>query len=104
MSGGLSPGGVAGQALEEVSAGSFEFISDEAQAKEPASEGVLRVVGFGACGACRLAVQGLRADGEAKLDVAFHLSGVECAVESAELDGVRGAFGGEGRVEVEHIM
>ena len=84
--------------------GGFKFVADEAQAQEPAAEGVFRVVCDGTRGAGRLGVQGLRADGQAKLDVAFHLARVQCAVEGAKLDGVRGALGGKGRVKVEQVV
>ena len=50
MSASLPPGRVPGQALGQVFPGGFELVSDEAQAQEPAAEGVLRVVGFRAPG------------------------------------------------------
>jgi len=87
-----------------VFAGGLEFVPDETQPEEPASEGVFRVVGFGSNRACRARRQGLVADGEAKLDVGLNLARVEGRVEGAELDGVRGALGGKGRVEVEQVM
>ena len=81
-----------------------KFVSDEAQPEEPAPEGVFRIVGDRARRAGRFGAQRLCADGEAQLDVGFDLARVECAVEGAELDGVRGALGGEGRVEVEQVV
>jgi len=87
-----------------VFAGGLEFVSDETQLEEPASEGVLWVVGDRPCRAGGLAGKGLMADGHAKLDVAFDLPCVEGRVEGAELDGVRGALGGEGRVKVEKVV
>ena len=104
VSRGLSPGGVARQVCEQVQAGGFEFLADEAQAQEPASEGVLRVVGLRARCAGRLGGQGLCAHGQAKLDVGLDLPGVEGRVEGAELDGVCRALRGEGRVEVEQVV
>ena len=85
-------------------AGGFELFSDEAQAEEPAAEGVLRVVGMRARRAGRFGGQGLCAHGQAKLDVSLDLPGVEGCVEGAELDGVRRALRGEGRVEVEQVV
>ena len=102
--GGLPPCRVAGQVGQEVCPGGFKFVADEAQAEEPAPEGVLRVVRDRAGGACGLGVQGLGAYREAQLDVGLDLPGVECAVEGAELDGVRRALRGEGGVEVEQVV
>ena len=45
VSGSLPPCAVARKVLDEVFAGGFELVADEAQPEEPASEGVLRVVG-----------------------------------------------------------
>jgi len=104
VSGCLPPGGVAGQALGQVQARGLEFIPDESQAQEPAAEGVLGVVRLRPRRAGGLGGQRLMADGQAKLDVAFDLARVECAVEGAELDGVRGPLGGKGRVQVEQVM
>ena len=85
-------------------AGGGELVADEAQPEEPAPEGVLRVVGIRAGRAGRFGLEGLRADGEAELDVGLDFPGVECAVEGPELDGVRRPLGGEGGVEVEQVM
>ena len=85
-------------------AGGFEFLADEAESQKPASEGVFRVVGFRSGGACRLAVQSLGAHRKAKQDVAFDLSRVKRGVECAELNGRRGAFRGEGSVEVQQVV
>ena len=98
--GSLAPGGVPGQALGQVLPGGGELLADEAQAQQPAAEGVLGVVGFGPDRAGGLGGQRLVADGQAKLDVALDLPGVQCAVEGAELDG---AFLPH-RVEVEQVM
>ena len=88
---------------------SFELLTDEAQAEEPGAHGVfgiLGLLGLGACGShglCHLA------EGQAKLNVAFQLSGVEAValavrrlvkLEKPELNR---AFG-EGGVEVEHMV
>ena len=85
-------------------AGGFDLFPDEAQPEEPAPEGVLRVVGLRSGGARGVRGQGLVADGEAQLDVGFYLARVKRRVEGAELDGVRGALGGEGCVKVEQVM
>ena len=104
MSGSLPPCRVAGEFLEQVFPCGGKFVSDEAQPEEPAPEGVFRIVGDRARRAGRFGAQRLCADGEAQLDVGFDLARVECAAEGAELDGVRGALGGEGRVEVEQVV
>ena len=104
MSGSLPPCRVAGEFLEQVFPCGGKFVSDEAQPEEPAPEGVFRIVGDRARRAGRFGAQRLCADGEAQLDVGFDLARVECAVEGAEFDGVRGALGGEGRVEVEQVI
>ena len=49
-------------------------------------------------------MQGLGAYRKAQLDVGEDSVGVECAVEGAELDGVRRALRGEGGVEVEQVV
>lgn len=85
-------------------AGGFEFLSDEAQAEEPAPEGVFGVVGFRPRRACRLAVQCLGAHCQAKLDVAFDLSRMERCVECAELNGARRALCGESGMQVEQVV
>ena len=103
VSGSLSPGGVAGQVSEQELAGGGEFVADEAQPQEPAPEGVLRVVGLRTRRACGLGVQGLRTQGEAKLNVGLDPACVERPVEGAELDGVCRTLGGEGRVQVEQV-
>ena len=103
VSGSLSPGGVGGQVSEQELAGGGEFVADEAQPQEPAAEGVLRVVRFGASRAGGARSEGLGADGEAKLDVDFDLARVEGRLESAELDGVCRTLGGEGRMQVEQV-
>ena len=43
-------------------------------------------------------------NGEAKLDVGFDFARVECAVEGAEFDGVRGPLGGKGRVQIQEVV
>ena len=85
-------------------AGGFELFSDEAQAEEPAAEGVFRVVRFRSGRACRLAAQGLGADGKAKLDVTFDLSGMQRCVEGAELDSSCRALRGESGMQVEQVV
>ena len=87
----------------------FEFVTNEAEAKEPSSHcvfGVLVLLWLGACGAYRFCH--LR-KGEAKLNVALKLSGVNATLafcrggielEKPELDR---AFG-EGGVEIEHMV
>ena len=44
------------------------------------------------------------ADGKAKLDVAFDLSGMERCVEGTELDGAGRTFCGEGGMQVEQMV
>ena len=44
------------------------------------------------------------ADGKAKLDVAFDLSGMQRCVEGAEFDGAGRAFRGEGGMQVEQVV
>ena len=93
---------------QDVSCG-FELIPDEAEAKEPSPHGVFGVLillWLGACGAyhfCHLAER------QAKLDVAFQLSGVQTAfafcrrpVEFEKPEFHR-AFC-EGRMVVEHVV
>ena len=48
-------------------------------------------------------MQGLCAQGQAELNVGLDPTRVERPVKGAELDGVRRALGGEGRVQVEQV-
>ena len=87
----------------------FELLANEAQAEEPGAHGVfgvLGLLGLGAGGPHRL---GHLAEGEAKLNVTFQLTGVEAValavrrlvkLEKSELNRALG----EGGVEVEHMV
>lgn len=105
----VSEGGVSVQALcKEFSCG-LEFVADEAEAKEPGAHRVFRVLGLLGFRACGLDLFGHLAEGQAKLNVALKLSGVEAVLLAA-----RGCFElekpelnralGEGSVEVKHMV
>ena len=59
-----------------------ELVTDEAQSKHPAAEGVGFVFGLLGLGACVGDLLGKLAHGEAKVDVCPHLSGIDAALAS----------------------
>ena len=76
------------QVFEEVVAGGFEFRPVHVQPEEENPHVVFRAflaVRPLVFRACALGGQGFRGDHQAELDVGFHLSGVRCAVECANL-------------------
>lgn len=76
----VAEGRVPGEAAGQEVAGGGEFLSDEPQPEEPSPHGVLGVVGLLGLGAGALEGFGHLAEGQAKLDVAFQLSGVEAVL------------------------
>ena len=83
----VAEGCVACEAFGEDLPCGLEFVTDESQAEQPGAHGVsgvLVLLGFGACAPHRLRHLG---KGEAELDVAFQLAGVE-AVLLAVLRGI----------------
>ena len=104
-----SKGCVTGKAAgQDVSCG-LELLADETQAEEPGAHCVFGVFGLLGLGAGRPYHLGHLAEGQAKLNVAFQLSGVEAValavrrlvkLEKPELNRTLG----EGGVEVEHMV
>ena len=102
-------GGVSGQPLGQDFSCGGEFLANESQPEEPGSHGVLGIfvlLGLWRSGSdflCHLA------QGQAKLDVAFELSGMKAVLLAAcggielEKSEFHRAFG-EGGVEVQHVM
>ena len=72
---GCVPRKVAGQEIP----GRCELLADEAQAEEPGSHGILGVFALLGFGACRPHILRHLAQGQAKLNVAFELSGMDAA-------------------------
>ena len=105
MAEGCVPGKVPGQDLPC----GFEFLSDKSEPDQPGPHREFRVVDLGLFRAGTLCCLRLCGKAQAKLDVAFELSGVQavflipfrvCELEEAELDGPLC----EGRVKVEHVV
>ena len=105
----MSECGVAVQVLGQQFSGGCELVTDEAEAKEPGSHGVFRILNLGFFGAGGLDHLCHLAQCEAKLDVAFQFSCVKSAsaflvgvgeLEASELDRAVGEAG----VVVEHMV
>ena len=100
---------VAIQVLCQKLSGGCKLIPDEAEAEEPGSHGVFRILDLWLFGACGLYHHRHLAQCEAKLNVAFQFSGVKSAsaffvgvgeLEASELDRAVGEAG----VVVEHMV
>lgn len=105
----MSECGVASQVLGQKVSGGFKFLADEAEAEEPSSHGVFRILDLGFFGACGLDHHRHLAQCEAKLNVAFEFPCVKSALaflgrvgelEASELDRAVGEAG----VVVESVM
>ena len=96
----MPPGAVPLQVLHQVEPGGLEFIPNQAQAEQPAAEGVLRVIGDNRLVGGGPLGQGLVANSQAELDVGFDFPGMGGGVEAAELHGTLG----ENSVEVQHAV
>lgn len=96
----MPPGAVPFQALHKVEPGGLEFVPDQAQAEQPAAEGVLLVIGnYRLVGSGPLG-EGLVAYSQAELDVGFDFPSVGGRVEAAEFHGALGEYA----VEVQHAV
>lgn len=98
----MSECGVAIQVLGQKFSGGCELVSDEAEAKEPGSHGVFRILDLRLFGAGSLDHHRHLAQCEAKLNVAFQFSGVKSAsaffvgvgeLEASKLDRAVGEAG-----------
>lgn len=105
----MSECGVAVQVLGQKLSGGCELVTDEAEAEEPGSHGVFRILNLGVFGAGSLDHHRHLAQCEAKLNVAFQFSGVKSAsaflvgvgeLEASKLDRAVGEAG----VVVEHMV
>lgn len=105
----MSECGVAVQVLSQKFSGGCELVTDEAEAKEPGSHGVFRILDLRFFGAGGLDHLRHLAQCEAKLDVAFQFSGVKSAssflvrvgeLEASKLDRAVGKAG----VVVKHMV
>ena len=105
----MSECGVAVQVLGQQFSGGCKLVTDEAEAKEPGSHGVFRILNLGFFRAGGLDHLCHLAQCKAKLDVAFQFSGVKSTsaflvgvgeLEASELDRAVGEAG----VVVEHMV
>lgn len=105
----MPEGGVPSQVAGQEISGRCKLPTDEAQAEEPGSHGVFGVFVLLGFGACRPHILRHLAQGQAKLNVAFELSGMDAAsalcgrlvkLEEPELDRTFG----KGGVKVEHMV
>ena len=72
--------------FEEVEPAGLEFVADESQPEHPAPEGVFFIVCFCLPRRGLLLRERLMGNRQAELDVGLDFTGVESAVEKAELD------------------
>lgn len=105
----MSEGGVAVQVLCQKLSGGCELVTNEAEAQEPGSHGVFRILNLGFFGAGSLDHHRHLAQCEAKLNVAFQFSSVKSSsafpvgvgkLEASKLDRAVGEAG----VVVEHMV
>lgn len=105
----MSECGVAVQVLGQKFSGGCELVTDEAEAEEPGSHGIFRILNLGFFGAGGLDHHRHLAQCKTKLNVAFQFSGVKSTLafcgrvgelEASELDRAVGEAG----VVVEHMV
>ena len=96
----VTPSDVALQILQQMLAGGLEFIPDQPKPQQPGAEGIFFILLVGLDRGCAFLHKRLMADGKAKLDIRFHLSGMKGGIEQAEFDG---AFG-EDAVQVKGMI
>lgn len=97
---GIPEGAVAFQFLEHPLPAGGVLLSDEPQAQEPGSEGILRIRGSRLRGARALLGERLAYDRHAELYVCFDLARMQGAVEYPELYRSLGVYG----VQVEAVV